>query len=154
MKQLASILTLSVCLFTGCVTTTVNPDGTTQFTDVDYSSIQLLSSAAVAAWAATQKDGIKPSDAEALVTIIDVLENSHKDGSPLDLTAWAAAVKADVPVRYQALTMVMAQLIEMQLRRYGVAEAVPTLNGTTAKILDAVRTGAKLALTPYLNPKA
>jgi PBP1b-binding outer membrane lipoprotein LpoB len=154
MKRLASILILSAFLFTGCATTTLNPDGTTSFTEVDYASVQLLSSASVAAWAASQKDGIKKTDAEAVVKFLDIIEEFRKDGTPLSTTEWASAIKTDVPLRYQALTLVMVQLVELQLKRYGVATTIPKPGDTASKIMDAVRNGAVLALTPYLDRKA
>jgi len=151
MKRLASVLILSAFLFTGCATTTLNPDGTTSFTEVDYASVRLMSTASVAAWAASQKDGIKKRDAEALVKFLDILEEFHADGTPLSITEWASAIKTDVPVRYQALTLVMVQLVELQLKRYGVATTIPKPGDTASKIMEAVRNGAMIALTPYLN---
>jgi len=151
MKRLASIIVLSAFLFTGCATTTINPDGTTQFTEIDYASVQLMSSASVAAWAASQKDGIKKRDAEALVKFLDIIEEFHQDGTPLSITEWSKAIKDEVPVRYQALTLVMVQLVELQLKRYGVATTIPKAGDTASKIMEAVRNGAMIALTPYLN---
>lgn len=154
MKKLASILVLSAFLFTGCATTTLNPDGTVSFTDVDYQSIQLMSSASVAIWAASQKDGIKKTDAEAITKLLDILENFREDGSPLNIEAWSTAIKADVPLRYQALSIVVVQLLELQLEKYKVSMTVPVAGDTASKIMQAVRAGAMQALAPYLTIKA
>lgn len=154
MKKLASVCILSAFLFTGCATTTVNPDGTTSFTAVDYTSIQLMSSASVAIWAASQKDGIKKTDAEAIVKLLDILEDFRQDGSPLNIAAWSKAIKDDVPMRYQALAIVMVQLVELQLEKYQVSMTIPVPGDTASKIMEAVRTGAVLALASYLDQKA
>jgi hypothetical protein len=158
MKRLtnsALILVLSTFLLsTGCATTTLNQDGTVQFNDVDYSSIQLMSSATVAAWAASQKDGIKKTDAQAVVKFLDILEEYRKDGTAIDIAEWTKAIQAEVPVRYQPLAMVMVQLVDLQLKKYGVSATIPKPGGVTLKIMEAIRSGAMLALSPYLDSKA
>lgn len=134
----------------GCVTTTVNPDGTVIQTEPDYEMIQLLSTASVGAWAAMQKDGISPYDAEALMGIIGSISEYHKDGTTIDPNAWSVAIAKQVPKRYQALAVVMVQLTAHELAKFGVSTEVPSPDSVSGKIMNAIVNGAKLGLSPYL----
>ena len=147
---LAAFMIVSVLATQGCVTTTVNPDGSAQVSAPDYDMIQLLSTASIAAWAASQKEGIRPQDAEALAAIIDSIESFHQDGSPIVESDWSAAVAVQVPKRYQALSMVLVVIVQSQLAKYGVMDQVPTPDSVGGKIMKAIVDGAKMGLAPYL----
>jgi hypothetical protein len=112
-----------------------------------------MSSATVAAWAASQKEGIQKKDAETVLRVLDLIEEFRRDGAVLNIEEWSVAIRNDVPLRYQALALVLVQLVELQLSRYGVAATVPQLGSVPSKIMEAVRNGAVLALMPYVDQK-
>lgn len=145
----SAVLAVSL-LVSGCVTTSVAPDGQVQVTEPDYDLIQILSTASVSAWAATQKEGIKKQDAEAMLSILNAIEAFHADGTAIDPTAWAGAIQQQVPKRYQGLAGVLVQIVASQLAKYGVMEQIPTPENVGGKIMSAIVTGAKLGLAPYL----
>lgn len=149
MNQFMCALVLSVALLSGCATSVLNPDGTVTVSEPDYTSIQIMSSATVAAWAATQKNGINTNDAKTVVKMLDVLENYISDGSAIDPQAWSKEIKAHVPARYQPMAMILMQLVQHQLATHGVDKIKPTPGSTPFKIMEAVRTGIMLALAPY-----
>jgi len=45
-------------------------------------------------------------------------------------------------------------LVDLQLKKYGVETKIPKPGDVTSKIMEAVRNGAMLALSPYLDQKA
>ena len=155
MKKLVSILAVTAFLFAGCATTVRNSDGTVTVTEMDYMGIQLMASASVAAWAASSKTGISKQDAETVVRVLNLIEEFHADGEYIDAAYWAAEIqKQIVEPRYQAVAVVMVQLVAYQLDRYGVSTQIPTLNNVPGKILKAIRTGVMAALAPYVGAKA
>jgi len=133
-----------------CVPTTMGPDGQVVQHEPDYQSVRLIASASVAAWAAAQKDGIKPDDAKALVGILESVNEYRLEGGAIVPEQWAPVVKRDVPVRYQALAMVIIQLTAHELEKYDLNPNVPIRDPRLGKILEAIYEGAKLGLTPYL----
>jgi len=144
------VLVLSLGMTVGCATTTINPDGSVVISEPDYQAIELLSVAAVSGWAATQKDGIKPEDAVAMLEILNTINDFHKDGTPVDSMKWIKPIREQVPPRYQALMIAMVQLTEYALNKYGVMDQIPTPDSTSLKVLQAIAKGAKMGLTPYL----
>ena len=148
---LVSVVLAVSLMVSGCVTTSVGPDGQVQVTEPDYATIQLMATAAVAGWAASQKEGIKPSDAKVVMDVLAAIESYHADGTAINPVAWSAAIQQQVPKRYQALSNVLVQIVAMQLEKYGVMEQIPTLDNVGGKIMNAVITGAKLGLSPYLS---
>lgn len=151
-KQAFVSVVLAVSLMvSGCVTTSVGPDGQVQVTEPDYVTIQLLATASIASWAAVQKDGISQADATAVLGILDAIEVYHADGTAINPNAWAGAVQQQVPKRYQALANVLVQIVAMQLEKYGVMDQIPTPDSVGGKIMSAISTGVKLGLSPYLQ---
>jgi predicted small secreted protein len=146
----SAVLAVSL-LVSGCVTTSVGPDGQVQVTEPDYEMIQLLSTASVAAWAASQKDGIKPQDAEAVMAVLTAIEAYHADGTVIDPAAWHVAIQNQVPKRYQGLAAVLVQIVASQLEKYGVMAQIPTPDSVGGKIMRSIATGVKLGLSPYLQ---
>lgn len=152
-KQFLVSVVLAVGLtVSGCVTTTIGPDGQVQVSEPDYMAIQMLSTATVSAWAASQKDGIKPEDAAALAGIIQSVTEFHKDGAAIDSSAWTAAIAKQVPKRWQGLAIVFVQLTEYQLKKYVVLDQIPTPDSVGGKVMNAISAGALLGLKPYLEP--
>lgn len=150
-KLFLTAVVLAVTLVSSsCVTTTVGPDGQVQVTEPDYIVIQMLSTAAISAWAASQKEGIKAEDAAALASIVDSVVEYHADGSPIDAAAWSAEIAKQVPKRWQGLAVVFVQLTEYQLKKYGVMDQIPTADSVGGKVMKAIADGAKLGLQPYL----
>ena len=151
LKQCFTVLFLSASLVLGgCVTSTINPDGSVTVSEPDYVSIELLATGSVAVWAAAQKDGIKAKDAEMLLNIISAVEQFHADGTPLNPGDWSVAIAKQVPKRYQALAIVFVELTAHQLALHGVSAEVPAPGSVSDKIIKAVSTGAKRGLAPYL----
>ncbi len=146
----ALVLTCGLSVTPGCVSTIQNPDGSVVVSEPDYDVIQLLATATISAWAATQKDGIKPQDAEALLAIMASIEQYHADGSAINPAAWTVEIQKQVPKRYQALAVVLVQVVASQLEKYGVADQIPTPDSVGGKVMRAIITGASLGLAPYL----
>jgi hypothetical protein len=122
--------------------------------EVDYNSIRIISSATVAGWAAMTKDGISKGDAEMVVKMLDLIESYHGDGTFIDVKRWTSELELRVlEPRYQALGVVLVQLIAYELERHGVATMIPLPENTAGKILSAIRAGVMVALTPYLSAK-
>ncbi len=147
---IACVLAFGLVL-NGCVTTTVNPDGSTSVSEPDYESIQLLSTAAIAAWAASQKDGLKPQDAEVILKVMSAIENFHKDGTPLDEGQWSGAIAQQVPKRWQGVAIVLVQLTKHELDKYGVLDQIPTEDSVGGKIMKAIVTGVRMGVAPYMG---
>lgn len=135
----------------GCMTTTIGPDGQVQVSEPDYMAIQLLSTAAISAWAASQKDGIKAEDAEMLAALVTAVVEHHQDGSPIDAASWSTAIAQQVPKRWQGLAVAFVQLTEYQLKKYGVMDQIPTKDSVGGKVMEAIATGAMLGLQPYIQ---
>lgn len=155
MKHLLSAVVLCAFMLTGCATTITNPDGTVSITEVDYMGVQLMASASVAAWAASSKNGISKKDAETVVRVLDIVEEFHLDGSEINPLAWSAVIQKEVKdPRYQALAVVVTQLIAYQLAKYHVSTTVPTAGNVAGKIMKSIRTGVLVAIAPYMSAKA
>ncbi len=150
-KSLCYALALSLFLLvSGCVTRVVNADGTSTVQAVDTDTIKLLATATVAAWAASQKDGISEKDAEATEAVIDSIAEYHADGTPIDVQKFTAAAQAQLPKRYQALAVVLVTIIQSELQKHGLSETVPSALNEASKIIQAVKEGAHIGLAPYL----
>ena len=155
LKTLSKFLVVCVALtFTlsvvSCAVTRTLPDGTVVVEEPDYASIQLMATASVAAWAASQKNGIKRADAENLLAILATIESFHADGSPIRPEMWAPVISKEVPPRYQALAMVLVTLVAHELDKRGLAEVVPAKGSVPEKVISAIVEGAKMGLAPYL----
>ncbi len=146
-------LVMGLLIGAGCTVTQLNADGTRQVVEPDYALIQLSATASVAAWAATQRDGINRDDATAVVSILNVIEEFHADGSLLEPAKWTVVIQQQLKPRYQALAVVMVSLVAHELDKYGVAMKVPAADNTAGKIIKAVRDGVLLGLSPYLGDR-
>jgi hypothetical protein len=154
LRKITDILAVSAVLASllvaGCATRTIQPDGSVVVQEVDTDAIKLMATASVAVWAASQKDGIKPEDAENLLSILNAVEVYHADGSPIKPEKWVSAIQKQVPKRYQALAMVLVELVAHELDKRGLSDVAPALSSDAQKILRAIHEGALVGLRPYL----
>lgn len=143
---------VGVMLMSACVATVLKPDGTKVVQEVDTATISLLSTAAIAAWAASQPNGITTQEARTVVKILGVIEDFHDDGTPIDLAQFGRVAAAELPERYKPIAMVLAALIEHQLAVHGVSTTVPKPDNSAGKIMKAIHDGVMMGLAPYLKP--
>lgn len=143
---------IGVMLLGACVGTVLKPDGTKVVQEVDTATISLMSTAAIAAWAASQPNGLTSQDAETTVRILAVLEDFHADGTAIDLAQLGRVTTTELPKRYQPIAMVLAALIEHQLALHGVSTTVPNADNAAGKVMKAIHEGVMLGLSPYLRP--
>lgn len=143
---------IAVMLLGACVGTVLRPDGTKVVQEADTATISLMATAAIAAWAASQPNGLTTAEAQTAVKILGVLEEFHVDGTPIDLEQMGRVSATELPKRFQPLAMVLAALIEHQLAVHGVSTTIPKADNTAGKIMQAIHDGALLGLAPYLKP--
>lgn len=148
-KFLICVLVGSLLVLGGCQATTYNADGTYVKSEIDYQTVKLTAMATVAAWAASQKDGINEKDAEAVEMIFESLSEYHADGSEINVRNWTAAAQTQVPMRYRGLAVVMSELVAYQLQKYGVSTQPVVIGSVPHKLMNAIREGVLMGIAPY-----
>ena len=148
-KFLICVLVGCMLVLSGCQATTYNADGTFVKSEIDYQSVKLTAMATVAAWAASQKNGIDQKDADAVEMIFESLSEYHADGSEINPKQWTEAAQKQVPVRYRGLAVVMTEMFAYQLKKYGLSTEPVVLGSTSYKLLSAIREGVMMGIAPY-----